>query len=91
MVVIEAIKLLEAGLSVRLCNQVWVVTAPRAEQIQRLIATRGLSAQEAILRIDAQPPQEEKIARADVVIDNSGNLEDVRRQVEQAWATLMPA
>ena len=90
-VVIEAIKLLEAGLSVRLCNQVWVVTTPRAEQIQRLIATRGLSAQEAILRIDAQPPQEEKTARADVVIDNSGNLEDVRRQVEQAWAMLMPA
>ena len=40
-VVIEAIKLLEAGLSVRLCNQVWVVTAPRSEQIRRLMATRG--------------------------------------------------
>ena len=87
-VVIEAIKLLEAGLSIRLCNQVWVVTAPRAEQIQRLMATRGLSAQEAILRIDAQAPQEEKVARADVVIDNSGSLEDVRRQVEHAWKTL---
>lgn len=55
------------------------------------MATRGLSDLEAILRIDAQPPQEEKVARADVVIDNSGSLEDVRRQVEQAWATLMPA
>ena len=87
-VVIEAIKLLEAGLSIRLCNQVWVVTAPRAEQIQRLMATRGLSEQEAILRIDAQPSQEEKAARADVVIDNSGSLEDVRRQVEQAWRSL---
>ena len=88
LVVIEAIKLLEAGLSVQLCSQVWVVTAPRAEQIQRLIATRGLSEQEAILRIDAQPPQEEKVARADVVIDNSGSLADVRRQVEHAWQTL---
>ena len=88
-VVIEAIKLLEAGLSVRLCNQVWVVTAPRAEQIQRLMATRGLSAQEAILRIDAQPPQEEKVARADVVIDNSGSLEDVRRQVEHGVADVL--
>ncbi len=88
-VVIEAIKLLEAGLSVRLCNQVWVVTAPRAEQIQRLMTTRGLSEREAILRIDAQPPQEEKVARADVVIVNSGSLEDVRRQVEQAWQTLI--
>jgi dephospho-CoA kinase len=84
-VVIEAIKLLEAGLSLRLCDQVWVVTAPRAEQIRRLMATRGLSEQEAVLRIDAQPPQEEKAARADVVIDNSGSPDDVRRQVEQAW------
>lgn len=87
-VVIEAIKLLEAGLSVQLCNVIWVVTAPRAEQIQRLIATRGLSEQEAILRIDAQPPQAEKAARADVIIDNSGSLEDVRRQVEHAWRAL---
>ena len=87
-VVIEAIKLLEAGLSLRLCDHVWVVTAPRAEQIQRLMATRGLSEQEAILRIDAQPSQEEKVARADVVIDNSGSLEDARRQVEHAWRTL---
>ena len=87
-VVIEAIKLLEAGLSVQLCNEIWVVTAPRSEQIQRLMTTRGLSTQEAILRIDAQPPQEEKVARADVVIDNSGNLANVRRQVEQAWQSL---
>ena len=89
-VVIEAIKLLEAGLSRRLCQQVWVVTA-RREQIQRLMASRGLSEAEAILRIDAQPPQEAKIARADIVIENDGNLDDVRRQVERAWATLMPA
>lgn len=89
-VVIEAIKLLEAGLSLRLCDQVWVVTAPRAEQIRRLMATRGLSEQEAILRIDAQPPQAEKVARADVVIDNSGTPDEVRRQVEQAWRSLHP-
>jgi dephospho-CoA kinase len=87
-VVIEAIKLLEAGLSVQLCDTVWVVTTPRAVQIQRLMATRGLSEAEAILRIDAQPPQEEKIARADVVIDNSGSLDDVRRQVENAWLSI---
>ncbi len=87
-VVIEAIKLLEAGLSVHLCDKIWVVTAPRAVQIRRLMATRGLSEAEAILRIDAQPPQEEKIARADVVIDNSGSLEEVRRQVENAWHSI---
>jgi dephospho-CoA kinase len=82
---------LEAGLSVQLCDQVWVVTAPRAEQIRRLMATRGLSEQEAVLRIDAQPPQADKVARADVVIDNSGSIADVRGQVEQAWQSLFPS
>ncbi len=87
-VVIEAIKLLEAGFSRQLCQQVWVVTAPREQQIQRLLQTRGLSEAEAALRIDAQPPQAAKIAQADVVIDNSGGLEDVRVQVERAWQML---
>ena len=54
-VVIEAIKLLEAGLSVRLCDEVWVVIAPRAAQLSRLMESRGLSRDEAVLRIDAQP------------------------------------
>lgn len=84
-VVIEAIKLLEAGLSLQLCDQVWVVSAPRSQQIERLMATRGLSEAEATLRIDAQPPQVEKIARADVVIENDGSLEQMRAQVHNAW------
>ena len=87
-VVIEAIKLLEAGLSRQLCQQVWVVTAPREQQIQRLMSSRGLSEAEATLRIDAQPPQADKIAQADVVIDNGGSLEAVRVQVERAWQVL---
>jgi dephospho-CoA kinase len=90
-VVIEAIKLLEAGLSRQLCDQVWVVTAPRAQQIQRLMQTRGLSEAEAALRIDAQPPQAEKIAQADVVIENAGSLDEVRAQVAWAWQTLRTA
>lgn len=88
-VVIEAIKLLEAGLSRQLCQQVWVVTAPRERQIQRLMASRGLSEAEAILRIDAQPPQAAKLAQADVVIDNDGSLAEVRAQVERAWQTII--
>jgi dephospho-CoA kinase len=87
-VVIEAIKLLEAGLSRQLCQQVWVVTAPREQQIQRLMQTRGLSEAEAALRIDAQPPQADKVAQADVVIDNGGSLDEVRAQVERAWLEL---
>jgi dephospho-CoA kinase len=50
--------------------------------------TRGLSEVEAILRIDAQPPQAEKIAQADVVIENDGSLDEICIQVERAWQWL---
>jgi len=80
----EAIKLIESGAADD-CDAVWVVTSPRETQVERLMRTRGLSRAEAELRIDAQPPQEEKVARADVVIDNGGSLEETRQQVERAW------
>jgi dephospho-CoA kinase len=87
-VVVEAIKLIESGMVRRLCDALWVVTAPRQVQLERLISFRGWSRTEALLRIDAQPAQEQKVAQADVVIDNSGAVKDTRRQVERAWAEL---
>ena len=87
-VVIEAIKLIESGMVARICDALWVVTAPRKVQIARLIAQRGHRYQDAVLRIDAQPPQAAKAARADVVIDNSGTIEETQRQVERAWAAI---
>lgn len=87
-VVIEAIKLLEAGYSITLCDVIWVVTSPRAQQISRLMQSRHLSQAEAELRIDAQPPQADKVRQADVVIDNSGTLDETRQQVEAAWQCL---
>jgi dephospho-CoA kinase len=90
-VVIEAIKLLEAGYSITLCDVIWVVTSPRDQQITRLMQSRHLSQAEAELRIDAQPPQADKVRRADVVIDNSGTLDETRQQVEAAWQRLPPS
>ncbi|MGQ9583911.1 MAG: dephospho-CoA kinase [Anaerolineae bacterium] len=87
--VVEAIKLIESGLADDLCDELWVVHAPRAEQVARLMETRGMSRQEAEQRVAAQPPQEEKEARADWVIDNSGSLEATRQQLERAWSALM--
>lgn len=86
-VVIEAIKLLEAGMD-SICDAIWVVTSPREVQVQRLMEERGLTQQEAELRIDAQPPQEEKILRADVVIDNGGTIAATRDQVSRLWAQI---
>jgi dephospho-CoA kinase len=87
-VVVEAIKLIEAGMH-RLYDELWVVTAPRPVQIARLVATRGLTEQEAALRVDAQPPQEEKAALADRIIVNDGDTEDLRRKVEAAWVRFL--
>jgi dephospho-CoA kinase len=85
--VIDAIKLLEGGWK-QICDAIWVVTCPPEQQLARLISTRGMREDEARARIAAQPPQADKIAQADVVIDNSGPLEDTRRQVEVAWQAL---
>lgn len=86
-VVIEAIKLIESGM-VRDCDALWVVTARPEQQLERLVRQRGMSAAEVRRRMAAQPPQAEKIALADVVIDNSGTPEETRAQVEAAWKTL---
>jgi dephospho-CoA kinase len=89
-VVVEAIKLIESGMH-RHYDELWVVTAPRALQIERLRAHRGLNEVEARLRVDAQPPQEEKVAVADRIFVNDGTLEDLRQEVHTAWNEIQAA
>ena len=86
-VVVEAIKLIEAGMH-RGYDALWVVTAPRSLQIERLVGTRGLTEEAAALRVDAQPPQEEKAAVADLVIANDGDLDALRDKVQAAWSEI---
>ena len=85
--VIEAIKLLEAGMR-QYCNAIWVVTATHPAQVERLVRTRGLTTAQAETRIAAQPPEGGKVAQADVVIDNSGSLRETRSQVMRAWEAI---
>ncbi|MHB1133595.1 MAG: dephospho-CoA kinase [Chloroflexota bacterium] len=88
--VVEAIKLLESELSLR-CDEVWVVICDEEQQLWRLITWRKMLRDDALRRIGAQAPQSEKAAKADVVIDNSGDLEATWRQVEAAWRRLTGA
>ncbi len=67
--------LFEAGYD-SMCNSVWCVYLPRDVQMQRLMARDGLSAPEAAARINAVLSSEEKAARSQVVIDNSGTPEE---------------
>jgi len=86
-VVVEGIKLIEAGMH-RGYDALWVVTCRPDQQIARLVCQRGMSEEEVRLRMLAQSSQAGKVALADVVIDNSGSLEGTRAQVERGWCRL---
>ena len=84
---VEVIKLLESPLADG-CDEIWVVRCDEADAISRLAASRGMDEATARARLDSQSSQEEKLAAADVVIDGSAPMEETRRQVERALATL---
>jgi dephospho-CoA kinase len=66
-----------------------LVYAPEALQIARTMSRDGCSREAALARVRAQLPIEEKRALADVVIDNSGSLDDTERQVRALFASLV--
>lgn len=68
-----------------LVSRVIVVWVDPDTQLRRLRERDGLTIEEARQRIDAQMPLDQKRARADHVVDNSGSLEDTRRQVESIY------
>ena len=88
-VVIEAIKLLESGRLLRLCDEIWVVVADEATQIRRLMESRGMDEAEARRRMAAQSSQAEKVKQAHRVIDNSGAPADLYAQLDAIWNVLM--
>jgi dephospho-CoA kinase len=85
-VVVEAIKLVESGLAER-CDEVWLVTCGSDVQRQRLLA-RGMDQADIERRVTTQGPDlaDRLGARADRVIDTSGDLETTRERVEDALA-----
>ncbi len=85
--VIEVIKLFENGWAER-CTEVWVTHCAPETQVARLMQSRGMSEADARARVLAQNPQADKVARADVVIDTSGTLDDTRNQVMRAFHAL---
>jgi dephospho-CoA kinase len=65
-----------------------VVDAPRRVQIDRLVRRRGMTREQAEARMAAQASREQRLAIADIVIDNSGSLAELDRQVGDLWAEL---
>ena len=88
-VVIEAIKLLESKIG-NACDSIWVTYTPAEIQLERLVIRRKMSILDAQQRINAQPPQEDKMKAANVVIKNIGSFEDTWKQVYENWLMLVP-
>jgi dephospho-CoA kinase len=79
--------LVETGLA-ELMDLVVVVDAPEEAQLDRLTRLRRMSEADARSRIAAQATRADRVAAADVVIDNSGTVEDLVPQVDALWARL---
>ena len=67
---------------------VLVVDVPVDVQVERLTGQRGMTDEEAKSRIASQAAREDRLAVADVVIDNSGSLDELDRRIDEVWSDL---
>lgn len=68
-----------------------VAHAPAEVRLSRLVELRGMTAEAAQARIDAQVSDDQRLAIADVVIDTASTWERTREQVDALWARLRSA
>ena len=82
LVVLDIPLLFEVGLE-DMCDEVWVVWATKEHRSERVASRDGLDGDEVERRMGAQMPLEDKVGRADVVIDNDGSLEDTSERARR--------
>lgn len=92
--VVEAALIMEAG-AARDFDKLIVVTCSLEQKVERYAQRAGISLEEARTEVQrrsaAQLSDEEKVSRADYVIDNSGPIADTAQQVESMWQKLRKA
>ncbi len=86
-VVVEAATLLEANWT-SLADEVWVTVAPEAMVLERLKKQRGLEEEQTLARIRSQLSSEERVKHANVVINNDGDLDEMKAKVKELWERL---
>jgi dephospho-CoA kinase len=88
--VLDSATLIEAGWT-SLVDEVWLVSAPKETVAQRLKERDGLSDAAINARVASQFTDHERAAKADVVIENNGTLEELTQAVEALWAERIEA
>lgn len=88
-VVVHDVPLLAENGLAPLFDLVIVIDAAEETRLDRLVRLRGMTLEEARARMAAQATREERLAVADLVIDNDGPLEALEAQVAKVWADLL--
>jgi len=86
-VFLEAALLIEANWY-NMCHHIWVVTLEITEERRRIQKRDGLSESEARSRLESQLTVKERLAYADVVLDNNGSRKNLLSQTQQALKEL---
>jgi dephospho-CoA kinase len=86
-VILDAALILELGLSEGL-DALVVVVADESLRKKRLAKERGMSDADIVARMRAQATPEEQEAKADLVVRNNGNIEELTREAERVWLEL---
>jgi dephospho-CoA kinase len=87
-IVVHDVPLIAEGGRAGAYDLVVVVDAPPRIQVERLVRNRGMTRDQAKARMGAQASREQRLAIADIVIDNSSSLAELDRQVGDLWAEL---
>ena len=87
-VVVNDVALLAEREAAKRYDVVVVVDVDPQTQLRRLVEQRGMTETDARSRMAAQAAREQRLAIADIVIDNSGSLDDLDRRVREVWADL---
>ncbi len=77
---VEAALLIETGFD-KICDELWYIYAQKKVRIQRLKESRGYTEKQIVDMFDRQLPEEEFRKHCQVVIDNSGELEESIAQI----------
>lgn len=70
-------------------DEVWVTHVPVEEAVRRLMERNGLSEEDALTRVRAQMPAEERLQHATVRVDTTGSLEETAGLLTREWEALL--
>ncbi|GAB6026767.1 hypothetical protein CHUAL_013266 [Chamberlinius hualienensis] len=87
-IVLDLPLLFESGVVLDYLHKIIVVTCNEEQQIERLCHRNALNKEDALRRIKAQMPLEEKCKKAQFIINNSGSLSETKSQAQSIYQVL---